>query len=160
MLKAICMKIFIMRHGEAGHSASSDAERMLTQRGKSDSLAVIAQSLTQMPTEIDKVLVSPYVRAQETWQEISTILHARSVELSDDITPYGNSERAFEYICAIAETDNLQSVMLVSHLPLVGYLTAEFVSDISAPMFPTSGLVCVEFDLNSRTGELLWQVRP
>lgn len=154
------MKIFIMRHGEAGHFASSDAERTLTSRGKSDSLAVIAQSLVKMPTQIDKVLVSPYVRAQQTWEEISTVLTAKSVELCEDITPYGQSERVYDYICALAEVDNLQSVMFVSHLPLVGYLTAEFVSEMHAPMFPTSGLVCVEFDLESRRGELLWQERP
>ncbi len=154
------MKIFIMRHGEAGHFASSDAERTLTSRGKSDSMAVIAQSLVKMPEKIDKVLVSPYVRAQETWQEISSVVFAKSVELCDDITPYGESERVYDYVCALAEVEDIQSVMFVSHLPLVGYLTAEFASDINAPMFPTSGLVCVEFDLESRRGELLWQERP
>jgi phosphohistidine phosphatase len=154
------MKIFIMRHGEAGHRASSDAERTLTERGKNESLAVIAQSLVKMPTGLDKVLVSPYARAQETWQTISTVLNAKSVELCDDITPYGHADRVYDYICALAETENLDSVMFISHLPLVGYLTAEFVSEISAPMFPTSGLVCVEFDLESRFGEISWQTRP
>ena len=34
------MKIFIMRHGEAEHYAASDAERALTERGRSASAAV------------------------------------------------------------------------------------------------------------------------
>lgn len=154
------MKIFIMRHGEAGLLASSDAERTLTPRGKSESIAAITQSLVKMPTQIDKVLVSPYVRAQETWQAISSMLKVTSVELSEDITPYGQSEQVYEYLCAMAEEEGLQTVMLVSHLPLVGYLTAEFVADIPAPMFPTSGLACIEFDLESKRGELLWQIKP
>lgn len=154
------MKIFIMRHGEAGLKASSDAERTLTARGKSDSRAVITQSLAKMPTQIDKVLVSPYVRAQETWQEISSIIAAKSVERCDDITPYGDSGRVYQYICALAQTEQIETVMLVSHLPLVGYLAAEFVADIDAPMFPTSGLACIEFDLESGLGVLEWQLKP
>ncbi|MGX9417282.1 phosphohistidine phosphatase SixA [Vibrio sp. RC27] len=154
------MKIYIMRHGEAGLLASCDAERTLTQRGKDESLATITQSLDKMPAKIDKVFVSPYVRAQETWQQIAPLLDAKSVELYDDITPYGQSEQVYEYVCALAELENLQSIMFVSHLPLVGYLTAEFVADLSAPMFPTSGLACVEFDVASKQGELLWQNRP
>jgi phosphohistidine phosphatase len=154
------MKIFIMRHGEAGLNASSDAERTLTARGKTDSRAVITQSLAKMPTLIDKVLVSPYVRAQETWQEISSLVAAKSIEECEDITPYGDSERVYHYICALAKTQQVNTVMLVSHLPLVGYLTAEFVADIAAPMFPTSGLACVEFDVESGLGMLEWQLKP
>jgi phosphohistidine phosphatase len=154
------MKIFIMRHGEAGLHASSDAERALTPRGRSESLAVLTQALAKMPTEIDKVLVSPYVRAQETWQEMSAILSATSVEVCEDITPYGHSDRAYDYICTLVEAEDLQTIMLVSHLPLVGYLTAEFVADIPAPMFPTSGLACIEFDVKSRQGTLEWQLKP
>ena len=154
------MKIYIMRHGEAGLLASSDAERTLTQRGKRESLAVISQSLAKMSTRIDKVFVSPYTRAQQTWEEIAPLLQVESVESCEDITPYGQSEEVYEYLCALAEEEQPESILLVSHLPLVGYLTAEFLSDSSAPMFPTSGLACVDFDVNSRQGRLIWQAKP
>ncbi|MDF4862032.1 phosphohistidine phosphatase SixA, partial [Vibrio parahaemolyticus] len=48
----------------------------------------------------------------------------------------------------------------VSHLPLVGYLTSEVVKDMTPPMFPTSGLVCIEYDLQTQNGEVLWHITP
>ncbi len=154
------MKIFIMRHGEAEHFASSDAERNLTENGISSSVAVAKACVEQGFREFDTVLVSPYVRAQQTWKAISKHFNASDVQTCDDITPYGQSDDVFYFVCALAETQNLESVLLVSHLPLVGYLTSEFVRDIAPPMFPTSGLACIEFDLERQQGELIWKIHP
>ncbi|PKF79026.1 phosphohistidine phosphatase SixA [Vibrio sp. vnigr-6D03] len=154
------MKIFIMRHGEAETFANSDAERALTSRGVNQSVLVAKACAEQGEAEFSKVLVSPYLRAQQTWNAIKQYLTTSDQETSDDITPYGKSDDVFEYICAAAQVQNLESVLLVSHLPLVGYLTAEFVSDMTPPMFPTSGLVCIDFDLEKRKGEMLWHIHP
>ncbi|WP_394251758.1 phosphohistidine phosphatase SixA [Vibrio profundi] len=152
------MKIFIMRHGEAEHFAASDAERALTERGRKASVAVAQSASEQGFNQFDKVLVSPYLRAQQTWQEISSVFGADKVETCDDITPYGESGQVFDFTLALAEVEKLDSVLFVSHLPLVGYLTAEFVKDMMPPMFPTSGLVCIEYDLERQSGELLWNI--
>ncbi|MDF2153775.1 phosphohistidine phosphatase SixA [Vibrio sp. CAU 1672] len=154
------MKIFIMRHGEAEHFADSDAERQLTQRGRSESEAVARACKEQGFAQFDKVLVSPYVRAQQTWQEISAYFSSAEIETCEDITPYGQSDVVFDYTNALIEIGNLDSLLLVSHLPLVGYLTAEFVKDMAPPMFPTSGLVCLEYDPYTGNGELLWHITP
>ncbi len=63
------MKIFILRHGEAEHFANTDAERQLTPRGRTESEAVARACKEQGFAQFDKVLVSPYIRAQQTWQE-------------------------------------------------------------------------------------------
>lgn len=154
------MKIFIMRHGEAEHYASSDAERALTERGQRSSAAVAKACKEQGFSQFDKVLVSPYLRAQQTWQTISEYYNAKSVETCDDITPYGQSDYVRDYATALIETEQLESLLFVSHLPLVGYLTADFVTDMMPPMFPTSGLVCIEFDPETQTGDLLWNINP
>ncbi len=154
------MKIFIMRHGEAEHYAASDAERALTARGRSASAAVSRACVEQGFCQFDKVLVSPYLRAQQTWDVIAKQFSANQIETCDDITPYGESAPVFEYVCALIEHENLSSIVLVSHLPLVGYLTAEFVPEMVPPMFPTSGLVCIEFDPKTRRGEMLWNIQP
>ena len=154
------MKVFIMRHGEAEHFANTDAERALTKRGKKLSLAVAQAAAEQGVTHFDKVLVSPYLRAQETWLEISEVFSGNKVETSEDITPYGVSDQVFDYTIAMAEVENLESVLFVSHLPLVGYLTAEFATGMTPPMFPTSGLVCIDFDLKTKKGELAWNINP
>lgn len=154
------MKIFIMRHGEAVHYAPSDEERALTEHGISCSLSVAKACKSQGFGRFDKVLVSPYLRAQQTWQAINQEFMTLSVETCDDITPYGHSEDVVEFVCALAEVEKLDSILLVSHLPLVGYLTADFVGDIAAPMFPTSGLACVDFDVTQRKGAMLWHINP
>lgn len=99
------MKVFIMRHGEAEHFANTDAERALTKRGKKLSLAVAQAAAEQGVTHFDKVLVSPYLRAQETWLEISEVFSGNKVETSEDITPYGVSDQVFDYTIAMAEVE-------------------------------------------------------
>ncbi|PMH41826.1 phosphohistidine phosphatase SixA [Vibrio sp. 10N.286.49.B3] len=152
------MKIFIMRHGEATMYAASDEERALTDRGRTDSIAAANLCAQKGFNQFDKVLVSPYLRAQQTWQEITSHFSATSVETSSDITPYGQSEQVFDYVSALVDVEKLETVLLVSHLPLVGYLTAEFVPDLAPPMFPTSGIVCIEFDPKTQQGELVWKL--
>ncbi|MDN3680577.1 phosphohistidine phosphatase SixA [Vibrio tapetis subsp. quintayensis] len=156
------MKVFIMRHGEAEMFASRDSERELTQRGIDQSLLVAKACSKQGHQTFDLVLVSPYIRAQQTWKTISQVFSAKDgrVETCDDITPYGDSEDVYDYVCALAETQSLESILLVSHLPLVGYLTSEFVTDMPPPMFPTSGLVCANFDAQSGKGEFAWHIHP
>ncbi|MEZ9230794.1 phosphohistidine phosphatase SixA [Vibrio amylolyticus] len=152
------MKIFIMRHGEAEHFAPSDAERALTNGGRTASIAVANASSKRGYSQFDKVLVSPYLRAQQTWQSISQEFSSNNVETCDDITPYGKSGQVFDYINALIDLEDLETVLLVSHLPLVSYLTAEFATDIVPPMFPTSGLACIEFDPKTQQGSLLWNI--
>lgn len=104
--------------------------------------------------------MSPYIRAQQTWQEISAHFSAKSIETCEDITPYGQSDQVFDFANALIEVEKLDSLLFVSHLPLVGYLTSEFVKDMTPPMFPTSGLVCIEFDPQTQRGEVLWHITP
>ncbi|MCE1713937.1 phosphohistidine phosphatase SixA, partial [Enterobacter hormaechei] len=61
------MQIFIMRHGDAALEAISDAARQLTPRGCDESQKM-ACWLAQQKHQIDLVLVSPYIRAEQTLQ--------------------------------------------------------------------------------------------
>jgi len=154
------MKIFIMRHGEAEHFAQSDAQRELTNNGRSASVAVARTCVKRGFSQFDKVLVSPYIRAQQTWQEISEYFSSDQVETCEEITPYGDSEQVADYVSALIDVHHYDSILLVSHLPLVGYLTAEFVPDLAPPMFPTSGLTCIEYSLEKLTGEVAFNIQP
>lgn len=154
------MKIFIMRHGEAEHFAESDEQRELTDRGRNASLAVARVCADKGFAHFDRVLVSPYIRAQQTWQEISACFTTDHVETCPDITPYGDSEQVADYVAALVDLHKLESVLIVSHLPLVGYLTAEFVTDMIPPMFPTSGLVSIDYSPQKLAGELMFNIHP
>lgn len=154
------MKIVIMRHGEAETFAQTDADRALTKFGRSASKNVAQLCKQEGVSAFDKVLVSPYKRAQQTWQELEEVFTAKDLQLCEDITPYGDSETVVDYLNAIIELEQLESVLLVSHLPLVGYLTADLVMDIAPPMFPTSGMVCIDYDAKLQRGEVLWHLKP
>ncbi|MGR5412105.1 phosphohistidine phosphatase SixA [Vibrio astriarenae] len=152
------MKVIIMRHGEAEMFASSDSERQLTAKGVDGNLAAADKLNAQGVTQLDKVLVSPYVRAQQTWDNICHKFDTQNVEVFEDITPYGDADDVLQYVCAIAEMENLDSIMLVSHLPLVSYMTSVFASNATPPMFVTSGVAVVDFDPVKRTGEIEYQL--
>ncbi|WGK80646.1 phosphohistidine phosphatase SixA [Vibrio aestuarianus] len=154
------MKIFIMRHGEAEHYAVSDAERALTERGQRESVAVAVACEKQGLRHFDKVLVSPYLRAQQTWASIASYFESDDVVTYDDITPYGQADTVFDYVSALVDIEQLESVLLVSHLPLVGYLAAEFVTDLVPPMFPTSGLIGIDYDPHTMQGKQMWSIYP
>lgn len=63
------MNIWIMRHGEAGFDAPTDSERTLTEKGKNAAFLQgkwLGEQCIPRNIQFDKILVSPYVRAQQT----------------------------------------------------------------------------------------------
>ena len=71
------MKVFIMRHGESEVMAQSDKERRLTDYGKHQSTLQgewLQQYLKMTGIVLDKVLVSPYTRAQQTFTAVSAVI--------------------------------------------------------------------------------------
>ena len=146
------MKVCIMRHGEAGFSASSDSSRSLTSYGIRQAIQA-GQWLKQQNFQFNIGLVSPYLRAQQTLAELSSQVSVSTVETDKLLVPGGNPE----YIANLLSTypsQGIEQVIIVSHLPLVGYLVNELCPDISPPMFPTASIACIE--LTSTIGKLEW----
>ncbi|WP_421247454.1 phosphohistidine phosphatase SixA [Aeromonas jandaei] len=151
------MKIYIMRHGQAGMNAKTDEQRPLTEQGIEESLLMARWLVPQLTGRIDRVIHSNYLRARQTWQTICKELpDAVVVEESGDITPYGDPAFVSSYLTALAERH--QQIMLVSHLPLVGYLVQSLCPAAGAPMFATSGIACIEW--HNGKGSLLWLEGP
>ncbi|MGL4206366.1 MAG: phosphohistidine phosphatase SixA [Aeromonadaceae bacterium] len=149
------MRIIVMRHGDAVLGADDDSARALTELGRRQSLAMSQWLGPQLPG-IDRVLVSPYLRAQQTWQAISAVLPGCVVETLDDLVPHGNAARVGDYLRALES--EASTVLVVSHLPLVGYLVAELCAGVTPPMFATSAMAAIE--LEQGCGRLLWQQSP
>ncbi len=59
------MQVFIMRHGDAALDAASDSVRPLTVCGCDESRQM-ATWLKGQKVDIERVLVSPYLRAEQT----------------------------------------------------------------------------------------------
>ncbi|NMY04497.1 phosphohistidine phosphatase SixA [Pseudomonas sp. WS 5059] len=108
------MKLWILRHGEAESHASSDAQRNLTERGREEVLHSAAYLIGQ---PISAIIASPYARAQQTAQLVREALgFVPEIRTVPWLTPDGNPLQVLEKL----DTDD--SVLLVSHQPLVGNL--------------------------------------
>ncbi|MBP2835745.1 MULTISPECIES: phosphohistidine phosphatase SixA [Dickeya] len=153
------MQVLIMRHGDAVPDAASDALRPLSRRGDEESRQMAAW-LNDQAIDIERVLVSPYVRAQQTLQVVAEIMPLpEESECLPELTPGGNAELVCDYLLALAK-EGTSAVLVISHLPLVGYLVAGLCPAENAPMFATSAIACVELDDASGTGVYHWQVSP
>ncbi|MCW9714750.1 phosphohistidine phosphatase SixA [Avibacterium sp. 21-594] len=142
------MKIFVMRHGEAQTIAPSDSARPLTENGKQQSYQQ-GQWLHSINAEFDKVLVSPYLRAQQTFEQVNLAFQNQlqtKLETWDGITPYGDAGLVRDYLTVLAQ-DGVESLLIISHLPLVGDIVRELCGRNPANFYPAV-IVEIETDDN------------
>lgn len=108
------MKLWILRHGEAEGHARTDAERNLTEHGRGEVLRSAAHLIGQ---PLSAIIASPYVRAQQTAQLVREALGFEpEIRTVAWLTPDGNPLQVLQQL------DNDDTVLLVSHQPLVGSL--------------------------------------
>lgn len=68
------MKIYIMRHGQAGMNAKTDEQRPLTEQGIEESIHMAGWLAPQLAGSLNLVIHSNYLRARQTWQAIAPVL--------------------------------------------------------------------------------------
>ncbi|PKH24462.1 phosphohistidine phosphatase SixA [Enterobacterales bacterium CwR94] len=153
------MQVFIMRHGDAALDAASDSVRPLTHCGCDESCQM-ARWLETQSVNIERVLVSPYLRAQQTLAKVREGLTLPAGEtVLPELTPGGNPAKVTTEIQALA-VQGVEAVLVISHLPLVGYLVSELCPHESPPMFATSAIARIDYDAQAAQGKLEWQVSP
>lgn len=152
------MQVFVMRHGEAGLAAVSDAERTLTERGRLTSLRM-AQWLEGQSAEIERVLCSPYRRARQTLQALRAgMTLPEGEEILDGLTPDGDADWVDYYLSALAH-EGVAGVLIVSHLPLVDDIVTTLCPDQPSRMFSTAAIAAIACDPTARN-RLLWYRTP
>ena len=152
------MQVFIMRHGDAALDAASDSVRPLTPCGCDESRQM-ATWLKGQKVDIDRVLVSPFLRAEQTLKEVGGCMNLPdNVDVLPELTPCGDIGLVSAYLQALAN-EGTASVLVISHLPLVGYLVSELCPEEAPPMFTTSAIASVTLDENGK-GVFNWQMSP
>lgn len=157
------MNIWIMRHGEAGFNAPSDSERCLTDNGIKNTTSQgkwLGEYLTTKQIHLDKIIVSPYLRAQQTLENVIIGMQAVNfspnfthlIETWDEITPDGNPYTVEDYLHFLRE-EGAKNILLISHLPLVFDLAQRLAHNLSHLQFPTSTIA--EIDLTKVPGRLV-----
>ncbi len=146
--------LYIMRHGQAQARAASDAERALTDRGEEDVRQMIT-SLTDELIDLELVWTSPYQRARQTATIANQVL-GRGADpiLTELLVPEANIEPLCEQIQNCQES----SLLLVSHMPLVGellhYLTG---AEPGRYSMGTASVACVTLEVVAAgLGQLRW----
>ena len=116
----LVMQLYVIRHGIAGPSARSDADRELTAEGRRR-LQAEARALELIGVRLDRLLHSPLVRAVQT------------AELLDPLLAPGGTRQAFEPLAhepstALFEELGGGAVALVGHEPWQSRLAGWLVS--------------------------------
>lgn len=147
-----------MRHGEAEIFAQSDETRNLTEYGKQSSFSQ-GIWLKSQQIEFDKVLVSPYIRAQQTFTEINHAYQQKLIDKTETwqgLTPYGNSENVANYISILLE-QGIQNLLIISHLPLVSDIILEFCGRNNVSFLPAT---LAEIELIGSRGKIIQSKKP
>jgi len=148
-----------MRHGQANPMGSIDSERKLTEQGFSE-VKVMAQWINVANLSLENIFVSPYVRAQQTANTVLNGLNASPLLTTlDFITPSGNAKDVHNYIDGMSGMDE-QSLLIVSHMPLVSYLVAELTLGHHSPIFQTAAIAQIDYDVEKMTGKLVKLISP
>lgn len=112
-------KLWIMRHGQAQSMAQSDELRPLTEEGRRQ-VSINAQAI--LNETFTHVFVSPYLRAQQTWEILQAQgVHTQHCETVDWITPDVPTQPALDALLAI-QGESL-NILLVCHQTFAGRLT-------------------------------------
>lgn len=135
------MKVYILRHGKA-LDGTPDQERELANRGRSD-VKKIAKHHREECAELSLILSSPYTRA---WQTAALFAEAirfpHTIQRFDELAPSGSPQETEAFL----SERNPESVLLVSHMPLVGDLVDYFTGS-HGTHFGTSNLALLEMEI-------------
>lgn len=148
------MELFLLRHGHAHAMAPTDQERALSDAGRADVRANMSKIKTDL-AKLQAVWVSPYRRAQETWEEARVFLPNAPVAITNqEITPDGSP---LSIIASIAEA-GVESLLIVTHQPLVGYLVDQLTGSVNLSGFmDTSDVIALDVsDPLIGTGVIRW----
>ncbi|MFG3344580.1 SixA phosphatase family protein [Streptomyces sp. NPDC048018] len=151
-------RIVLLRHAKADWPQTSDHERPLAERGRTDA-PVAGRKLADTGIAFDLALCSTAVRTRETWKLAVHELPQRPKTRYEDRLYEASLG---ELIALVNETpDTVTNLLLIGHNPgmhaLADALAGEAEGDTRARMngsgFPTSAFAVVSFDGSWKTVE-------
>ena len=169
-------RLMLLRHAKTENDAPSgrDRDRQLDQRGRADA-AEIGGWIGRHPPFPDSVLVSPAVRAHQTWEAalgaMKDLIPQPKVELLPEL--YGADPSLLLQIIRSASSADPQRLLVIGHNPGMHELALALTGSgdaagrkALADNLPTSGLAIFDFaiddwaDVAFRHGKLVLFVSP
>jgi phosphohistidine phosphatase len=169
-------RLMLLRHAKTENDAPSgrDQDRRLDQRGRTDA-AEIGGWIGRHPPVPDLVLVSPAVRAHQTWEIAAEAMKKVSQQPRIELLPelYGADPSQLLQTVRAASSADPKTLLLVGHNPGMHELALALTGsgdaagrNALAANLPTSGLAVLDFAVNDwddvafRRGRLLLFVSP
>jgi len=121
------MQLILIRHGEAGPYQADDAARALTQRGVEQAQWTADQILTKYHPDL--LVVSPYLRAQQTLQPFQAKLPDMTTVVLDAITPDADPRMALDLISMLPSKYAAKSIVVVCHMNVIAYMAALLIDE-------------------------------
>lgn len=173
--------IYILRHGAAEPLVHDDADRALTPRGEEEVLMVGKHLLTELNNtygmisntnlpinaniqtvpSINQIATSPYKRAVQTASIVGELLGiGEAIHIVEELTPNSTPQEAIQQLSNILSKTKTKTLLIVSHMPLVGKLTDLFCTGSSKEpvSFGTGTVIKLELDfLVPGLGRILWR---
>ena len=152
------MLVYLLRHAIAQDRAASDSARDLTVEGLAQARS-LTEKFKQYSPAMDRVLCSPYNRAQQTASAVMTLFSDIALTLDESIKPSGD---VYSVLDAIDGLD-VQHLLIVSHNPLLSNLLSVMVDGTmeSHRYIDNAVLHCVSMDVvASGCGEIAYRLEP
>ncbi len=154
------MEIYLVRHG-AAYTKEEDPERHLNNDGVNQ-CHLTGRALKRLDITFDLIVSSPKVRARQTAEIIAEEVDysKQEIKTTETLEPTALPRDTLSYLNDFA---GIKRVMLAGHLPLLGHLASELLSNtsqISLNFEP--GAVCkINIEQpDSHTGDFHWFLAP
>jgi phosphohistidine phosphatase len=142
-------RLMLLRHAktERAQPGERDRDRKLTKRGRNDA-PIIGAYMAHHGLVPDLALVSPAIRARETWALLSDCFPKKPKAVSEERIYNAEPQKLMDLV---AETERAKSLVLVGHNPGLHDLAVQLIAsgDVEAREriaegLPTSGLVVID----------------
>ncbi len=154
------MQIYLVRHGNA-YTKEEDPERHLNNDGINQ-CHLTGRALRRLDIKFDFIISSPKVRARQTAEIIAEEVgySNNEIKITETLEPTASPKDTISYLNNFTEKNN---IMLAGHLPLLGNLASEFLSEnTQISLYFEAGAAC-QIDVDqpiSHTGIFRWFLTP
>lgn len=152
------INVVLMRHGDAEPLSNSDQERRLTALGVEE-VQCMASYFAKHDAPFDVVVSSTYARACQTADLMVAQQSPTAQRLQvPELIPEADAADAKLFLDALLETMPNARILLVSHMPLVSFLTEQLTTSGNIPIFATAGCVLIQYQQGR--GEFVKMLMP
>ena len=118
--EAVSRRLVVMRHAKAEHSASTDHERALADRGLGDAEAA-GRWMRDHGVRPDAALVSDALRTQQTWQQVAAGAGwEEGIAAFSEALYAAGTDSAFDLLREVA--DDVRTLVVIGHNPTMASL--------------------------------------